>query len=285
VQREQTFMDQCTYPALGGQGPPSMRSVNGDMRRAAANLAFIINACGLSQSELSRRSGVSRQLINGWARQRVSVTLSSTVGQLLAGLQLTLADLLLDEAALAARLGVKPGALAPGAQILPHLVGRSQDPASRQRLELVVGAFRYKTRLKDAPMFVLERLFVFEPDDGEGLAVKVYEDVRAGNKTFAEGHCFHRQSMFFVTIECVEPPHQPMVFAFRDPQTSKIRSLNGVSIAPDWFGPHAGCPLARLVYLYRTNPDGTPISVEGFNPDVEFSTFIPPDACSVITTY
>jgi transcriptional regulator with XRE-family HTH domain len=278
-------MDQCAYRAFDGHGPSSMRSVNGDMRRAADNLAFIINACGLSQSELSRRSGVSRQLINGWARQRVTVTLSSTVGQLLAGLQLTLADLLLDEATLAARLGVKPGALSNGARVLPHLVNHSQDPASRQRLELVLGTFRYKTRLKDAPMFVLERLFQFEADDGEGLAVKVFEDVRVGNKTFAEGHCFHRQSMFFVTVECAEPPHQPMVFAFRDPQTPKVRSLNGVSIAPDWFGPNAGCPLARLVYLYRTNPDGTPISVEGFNPDVEFSTFIPPDACSVITTY
>ena len=262
-----------------------MRSVNGDMRRAAANLAFIINACGLSQSELSRRSGVSRQLINGWARQRVSVTLSSTVGQLLAGLQLTLADLLLDEATLAARLGVKPGASSAGTTILPHLVSHSQDPASRHRLELLIGTFRYKTRLKDAPMFVLERLFQFAADDGDGLAVTVFEDVRVGNKTFAEGRCFHRHSMYFVTVECLEPPHQPMVFAFRDPQTSKIQSLNGVSIAPDWFGPNAGCPLARLVYLYRTNPDGTPISVEGFNPDVEFSTFIPPDACSVITTY
>jgi transcriptional regulator with XRE-family HTH domain len=262
-----------------------MRSVNDDMRRAAANLAFVINACGLSQSELSRRSGLSRQLVNGWARQRVSVTLSSTVGQLLAGLQLTLADLLLDEATLAARLGVKPGTLPIGTQILPHLVSQSQDPASRQRLELLLGTFRFKTRLKDAPMFVLERLFAFGADDRGGFAVKVFEDVRPGNKTFAEGHCFHRQSMFFVAVECTEPPHQPLVFAFRDPQTPKIRSLNGVSIAPDWFGSHAGCPLARLVYLYRTNPDGTPISVEGFNPDAEFGTFIPPDACSVITTY
>jgi transcriptional regulator with XRE-family HTH domain len=168
VQREQTFMDQCTYRALDGQGLSSMRSVNGDMRRAAANLAFIVNACGLSQSELSRRSGVSRQLINGWARQRVSVTLSSTVGQLLAGLQLTLADLLLDEAALAARLGVKPRALSTGAQVLPHLVSHSQDPASRQRLELVLGTFRYKTRLKDAPMFVLELCSSSKPMTAKG---------------------------------------------------------------------------------------------------------------------
>jgi hypothetical protein len=38
----------------------------------------------------------------------VSVTLSSTVGQLLGGLQLNLADLLLDEEALFARLGISP---------------------------------------------------------------------------------------------------------------------------------------------------------------------------------
>ncbi len=278
-------MDQCAYRAFDGQGPSSMRSVNGDMRRAAANLAFIINACGLSQSELSRRSGVSRQLINGWARQRVSVTLSSTVGQLLAGLQLTLADLLLDEATLAARLGVKPGASFPGAQVLPHLVSGSQDPASRQRLDVLLGTFRYKTRLKDAPMFVLERLFQFEADDGEGFAVKVFEDVRASNKTFAEGRCFHRQSMYFVSVECTEPPHPPLIFAFRDTGAPKVRSLNGVSIAPDWFGAAAGSPLARLVYLYRTNPDGSAIATDDFNPDVEFSSFIPADACSVITTY
>jgi transcriptional regulator with XRE-family HTH domain len=278
-------MHQCSDRSPDGPKPSLTHSVNGDMRRAAANLALIINECGLSQSELSRRSGVSRQLINGWARQRVSVTLSSTVGQLLNGLQMTLADLLLDQEILATRLGVKPGSVFSTSRIFPHMMRQSQDSASRQRLDLVLGTFRYKTRLKDAPMFVLERLFVFEPCDGTGLAVKVFEDVRVGNKTFAEGHCFHRQSMFFVAIECVEPPHQPMVFAFRDPPMSRIRSLNGVSIAPDWFGPHAGCPLARLVYLYRTNPDGTPISAEGFNPDVEFSTYIPPDACSVITTY
>ena len=103
-------------------------------------------------------------------------------------------------------------------------------------------------------MFVLERLFAFEADDGEGLAVKVFEDVRAGNKTFAEGRCFHRQSMYFVAVECTEPPHPPLVFAFRDTGAPKIRSLNGVSIAPDWFGTAAGSPLARLVYLYRAIP-------------------------------
>ena len=278
-------MDQSTYRALDGQSLSSMRSVNGDMRRAAANLAFIINACGVSQSELSRRSGVSRQLINGWARERVSVTLSSTVGQLLAGLQLTLADLLLDEATLAARLGVKPGASFPAARnsspSREPFAGRNVAAAPRPARRHL----RYKTRLKDAPMFVLERLFAFEADDGEGLAVKVFEDVRAGNKTFAEGRCFHRQSMYFVAVECTEPPHPPLVFAFRDTGAPKIRSLNGVSIAPDWFGTAAGSPLARLVYLYRANPDGSAIAADDFNPDVEFSSFIPADACSVITTY
>jgi transcriptional regulator with XRE-family HTH domain len=262
-----------------------MHSVNSDMRRAAANLAYVINVRGLSQSELSRRSGVSRQLINGWARQRVSVTLSSTVGQLLAGVQLTLADLLLDEQTLATRLGVKPEGADSAEQLLPHLVSDSQTPASRQRLDLLAGTFRYKTRLKDAPMFVLERLFQFEADDGSGLAVKVYEDARVGNKTFAEGRCLHRKAMYFVAVECTDPPHAPMIFAFRDIGAAKIRSLNGVSIAPDWFGAAAGSPLARLVYLYRANPDGSAIAAEDFNPEVEFSSFIPVDACSVITTY
>jgi hypothetical protein len=91
--------------------------------------------------------------------------------------------------------------------------------------------------------------------------------------------------MFLVTVECSEPPHQPLIFAFRDPLTPKIRALNGVSIAPDLFGPHAGCPLARLVYLYRVNADGSAVPGEGFNPDAEFSAFIPTDSCSVITTY
>jgi transcriptional regulator with XRE-family HTH domain len=285
MQRGQASMDQRIYRAVDGQNLSSSRSVNGDMRRAAANLAFIINECGQSQSELSRRSGISRQLINGWARQRVSVTLSSTVGQFLNGLQLTLADLLLEQETLAARLGIKPEAASGGARILPHLVGQSQDSATRQRLDLLLGTFRYKTRLKDAPMFVLERLFQFEKDDSNGIAVKVFEDVRVGNKAFAEGHCFHRQSMYFVAVECTAPPHQPMIFAFRDPSTPKIRSLSGVSIAPDWFGAYAGSPLARLVYLYRVNADGTAIVADGFNPDVEFSSFIPTDACSVITTY
>jgi transcriptional regulator with XRE-family HTH domain len=278
-------MDQCMDRAVPDQIAPPTRSVNGDMRRAAANLALIINECGLSQSELSRRSGVSRQLINGWARQRVSVTLSSTVGQLLSGLQLTLADLLLDEETIFARLGKTPRFAFDARQIFPNLVRLSLDTASRQRLDVILGTFRFKTRLKDSPMFVLERLFQFETCDGGGTTVKLFEDVRVGNRTYAEGHCFHHQNMYFVAVECTEPPHQPLIYAFRDPRTPKIRALSGVSIAPDLFGAHAGCPLARLVYLYRANPDGTAISAEGFNPDAEFSTFIPPDACSVITTY
>jgi transcriptional regulator with XRE-family HTH domain len=259
-------MEQDLCRVADGHNPPLVRSVNADMRQAAANLALIINECGLSQSELSRRSGVSRQLINGWARQRVSVTLSSTVGQLLNGLQLTLGDLLLDEETLCAKLGKSSRPEPDGQQIFPKLARLSQDTASRQRLDTLVGTFRYRTRLKDAPMFVLERLFQFEPRDGLGTAVKVFEDVRVSNKAFAEGNCFYHQSMFFVAVECVDPPHQPMIYAFRDPHTPRIRALGGVSIAPDLFGPNAGCPLARLVYLYRANPDGTVISAEGFNP-------------------
>jgi transcriptional regulator with XRE-family HTH domain len=278
-------MEQDLCRAADGDNPPLMRSVNGDMRRAAANLALIINECGLSQSELSRRSGVSRQLINGWARQRVSVTLSSTVGQLLSGLHLTLADLLLDQETLCARIGKSRQPAPDGQQIFPKLARLSQDATSRQRLDVLVGTFRYRTRLKDAPMFVLERLFQFEACDGRGTVAKVFEDVRVSDKTFAEGNCFYHQSMFFVAVECVDPPHQPMIYAFRDPHTPRIRALSGVSIAPDLFGPNAGSPLARLVYIYRANPDGTAIPGEGFNPDAEFSAFIPPDACSVITTY
>ena len=278
-------MEQDLYRAADGDNPPLMRSVNGDMRRAAANLALIINECGLSQSELSRRSGVSRQLINGWARQRVSVTLSSTVGQLLNGLHLTLADLLLDEDELCAKLGTgrrpAPGAL----QILPHLARLSQNPTSRQRLDLILGTFRYRTRLRESPMFVLDRLFQFERWDGHGLTVKLFDGMRVDNKPLAEGRCFHNLSMFLVALECGEPPYQPMIYAFRDPRTPKIRALSGVSIEPDRFGDHRGCPHARLGYLYRANPDGTAISAEGFNPDMEFSAFIPVDACSVLTSF
>jgi len=278
-------MEQEVRRAANGPDPGTARSVNGHMRQAAANLALIINECGLSQSELSRRSGVSRQLINGWARQRVSVTLSSTVGQFLSGIELTLGDLLLDQEALCVKIGKAPRSAPDGLQILPNLTRLSREALSQHRLESILGTFRYKTRLKDNPMFVLERLFQFEAHDDDGTTVKVFEDVSVSNKTFAEGHCFHHQSMFLVTVEFSEPPHQPLIFAFRDPLTPKIRALNGVSIAPDLFGPFAGCPLARLVYLYRANPDGTVVSEEGFNPDAEFSAFIPTDACSVITTY
>jgi hypothetical protein len=51
-----------------GARPAARPSVNDDIRRASSNLALVINQCGLSQSELSRRSGLSRQLINSWAR-------------------------------------------------------------------------------------------------------------------------------------------------------------------------------------------------------------------------
>jgi transcriptional regulator with XRE-family HTH domain len=278
-------MEQEVRRAANGPDPGTPRSVNGHMRQAAANLALIINECGLSQSELSRRSGVSRQLINGWARQRVSVTLSSTVGQLLSGIELTLADLLLDQEALCVKIGKALPSAPDGPQILPNLTRLSREAPSQRRLESILGTFRYKTRLKDNPMFVLERLFQFEAHDDDGTTVKLFEDVCASNKTFAEGHCFHHQSMFLVTVECSEPPHQPLIFAFRDPLTPKIQALNGVSIAPDLFGPFAGCPLARLVYLYRANSDGTVVSGEGFNPDAEFNALIPPDICSVITTY
>src|SRR5271169_6942229 len=177
-------MEQVLCRAADGHNPPPVRSVN-----------------------------AARQLINGWARQRVSVTLSSTVGQLLNGLQLTLADLLLDEETLCARLGKQRQPAPDGQQIFPKLARLSQDAKSRQRLDSLVGTFRYRTRLKDAPMFVLERLLQFEAGDGEGTAVKVFENLRVTNKAFAEGNCFYHQSMFFVAVECVDPPHQPMIYA------------------------------------------------------------------------
>jgi hypothetical protein len=192
---------------------------------------------------------------------------------------------LLDEGELCAKLGKALPSAPRGPRILPHLARISQDATSRQRLDLLPGTYRYRTRLKDAPMFVLERVFQFERRDGAGLAVRVFEDTRVGDKPFAEGHCFYNLSMFLVVLEGSEPPHHPIIYAFRDPRTPKLRSLNGVSISPDKFGPHSGCPHARLIYLYRTNPDGSPMSTEGLNFEAEFNTYIPTDTCSVITSY
>jgi hypothetical protein len=158
------------------------------------------------------------------------------VGQLLSGLQLTLADLLLDKETIFARLGKAPRFASDSRRIFPNLVRLSMNTASRQRLDVLVGTFRFKTRLKDSPMFVLERLFQFEACDGSGSTVKVFEDVRVCNRTYAEGHCFHHHNMYFVAVECTEPPHQPLIYAFRDPRTPNIRALSGVSIAPDLFG-------------------------------------------------
>jgi hypothetical protein len=121
---------------------------------------------------------------------------------------------------------------------------------------------------------VLERLFEIVPD-GASCAVKVFE-TRAGNKPCAQGNCFHHQSTFFVFAECTDPPHQPLLYAFRDPRTPRIMSLNGVS-----FGADTGSPLTRLVYMAR---DGVPVS-EGFDPEREFNTYIPIDACTVLTTF
>src|SRR4051812_25857772 len=118
---------------------PPAHSVNDDMRRVAANLAFVIRECGISQSELSRRSGLSRQLINTWARQRISVSLSATVGQLLSSVQLTLADLLLDERTLYGKLGKSLPEDANSFRILPHLLRSSREEHSRRRLSLMLG--------------------------------------------------------------------------------------------------------------------------------------------------
>jgi hypothetical protein len=42
-----------------------------------------------------------------------------------------------------------------------------------------------------------------------------------------------------------------------------------------------GSPLMRLVYMWR---DGVPVSA-AFDPEREFNSFIPADACTVFTTF
>jgi hypothetical protein len=80
-------------------------------------------------------------------------------------------------------------------------------------------------------------------------------ETSAGNKLCAEGDFFYHQATFFVFAECTDPPHQPLIYAFRDPLTAEIMSLNGVSIVPHSIGPNMGSPLMRLVYVWR---DGVP---------------------------
>jgi hypothetical protein len=46
-------------------------------------------------------------------------------------------------------------------------------------------------------------------------------------------------------------------------------------------GPDMGSPLMRLVYMWR---DGVPVSAR-FDPELEFNSFIPADACTVFTTF
>jgi hypothetical protein len=271
-----------------GMSGPNMlpaRSVNDDIRRAAANLAIIIRECGVSQAELSRRSGLSRQLINGWARQRVPVSLSPTVGRFLSGIQLTLADLLLEEDALYSKLGKTPrGEGEPIDHFLPHLIRSSNGEEGRQRLSAIAGVYRYRTRLKESPIFVIEMTFEIEPT-GDQAVVRAFDGPRVGNKPFAEGFCFHHQKIFFIFNERTDPPHQPLLYAFRDPDVPKIRSMQGVAISPTWIGPVTGHPLTRLVYMHRINPDGSAIADSDFDPDREFNTFVPADACTVLATF
>jgi transcriptional regulator with XRE-family HTH domain len=274
-------MDQYS----NGSKPIAGRAVNDDMRRAAANLATIIRECGLSQSELSRRSGLSRQLINGWARQRLSVSLSATVGRFLSGIDLTLGDLLLDEKALYSKLGRALPSNGDALQFFPRMMRMSKSQESQERLDRLAGTFRYRTRLKESPIFVLERTFQFEPRNEHGPTVRAFDGPRVGNKSFAEGYCVYHEPIFFVFVESTESPHQPLIYAYRDPLTDKVNSLNGVSIAPSWFGSDSGLPLTRLVYMHRTNPDGSAIADADFDPDREFNTFVPADACTVLTTY
>jgi hypothetical protein len=267
-----------------GRGRPSLpRAVNDDIRRAAANLALVIKECGLSQSELSRRCGLSRQLINGWARQRVPVSLSTTVGRLLSGIKLTLADLLLDEQSLYLKLGKTPPIEADAIPILPQLMRFSKTGEAQRRLDVLVGTFRYRTRLREASIQVLERTFHFEPQEGRAR-VRAFDGAHVGNKAFAEGHCLYHRSIFFVFVESTYPPYRPLLFAYRDPGTPRIISLSGVSIAHAVFGQDADRPLTRLVYMHRINSDGSAISEPDFDPDSEFNTVVPVDACTVLTT-
>src|SRR5262249_39472182 len=161
----------------------------------------IIRECGLSQSELSRRSGLSRQLINGWARQRLSVSLSATVGRFLSGIDLTLGDLLLDEQALYSKLGRPSPSNGDGFQFFPRMMRMSKSQESQERLDRLAGTFRYRTRLKESPIFVLERTFQFEPRNEHGLTVKAFDGPRVGNKSFAEGYCVYHEPIFFVFVE------------------------------------------------------------------------------------
>jgi transcriptional regulator with XRE-family HTH domain len=253
--------------------PAARMSVNDDIRRVSSNLALVINRCGLSQSELARRSGLSRQLINGWARERGSVSLSATVGQLLNVIELTLADLLLAQEPLCRKLHAPPRPDTDLSRILPQLARSLDDEGARKRIAAMAGTFRCRSRSKEQPVLVLERLFEIVPD-GVSCAVNVFE-TRVGNKLHAQGNCFYHPPTFFVFAECTDPPHQPLLYAFRDPKTPRIMSLNGIS-----FGADSGSPLTGLIYMAR---DGAP-PTEGFDPEREFNAFIPLDACTALTT-
>jgi transcriptional regulator with XRE-family HTH domain len=262
-----------------GARAPAARSVNDDMRRAAANLATIIRECGVSQSELSRRSGVSRQVLNAWARQRVTVSLSATVGQFLSCIQMTVADLLLDEQAVYKKLGRTCRSETEFSELFPRLTQYSNTEEARKRREAIIGLFRYRTRLKESPDYIVERTFLFE-SSGHETTVKVFNAPHVSNELYAQGVCFYSQSAFYVLVELNEPPHQPVVYAYRDPNTPKVSSLRGVLLCPILFGPDLDRPYTRLVYMNRVRDDGSAIAETGFDPELEFNTFIPRDACT-----
>jgi transcriptional regulator with XRE-family HTH domain len=262
-----------------GARAPAARSVNDDMRRVAANLAIIIRECGVSQSELSRRSGLSRQLINAWARQRVTVSLSTTVGQFLSSIQMTLADLLLEEQAVYEKLGKACRSETLSSGLFPGLTQSSNTEEARKRREAIVGLFRFRTRLRESPDYLVERTFLFE-SNGDDTTVRVFNAPRVSNKLYAQGVCFYSKSAFYVFVELNEPPHQPIVYAYRDPHTPKISSLRGVLLCPILFGSDLDRPYTRLVYMHRIHDDGSAIAEAGFDPEREFNTFIPVDACT-----
>ena len=279
-----------TKAPVGNGPPPTQQSrrtgaPNDDMRLAAHNLAVIIGNCGVSQSELSRLSGVSRQLINGWARERVSITLSTTIAQLLTPLGFKLSDLLLEKTALLSKMGPQHESGREPSIAIPHLMGSMTNPVSRRRVEALHGAFLYRTRIKETAYLIIEVTFEFDAHSDTIPTVRVHEGKGINSKAIIAGHYFHHESTFYIFAHHLSPPHFTFVYAFWDPMSDRLDRLRGVSLAPEWFGEHRGKPIARLVFMHRVNSDGRPLPDQDFDPDAEFVEYIPADGVSVIKSF
>lgn len=252
----------------------TVRSVNDNIRLASSNLAFIINSCGLTQSELARRSGLSRQLINAWARQRVAVSLSTSVGQLLNCLDLSLGDLLLDEPILRSMLSaahtspelashdLTPRDLtamaAPpldAARILPHLIARQSCTTVTDRLNQMLGTFRCCVGRAERSDVALERTARVERPDGHGVVMTLFDGPARG-EPLAVGACFHDHSTFYVFAESSAEPHRPFIYLFQDPATPEVNTLVGLSITPGASGALPGGSVPLPICLRRVHLDG-----------------------------